>query len=219
MLKIGHRGAKGYETENTLASFKKAIELGVDGIELDVYLSKDKIPVVIHDETIDRTTNKNGLVYNYNSKDLQKLGIPTLEDVLNLVDQKCFINIEIKDDKASKSVLDIVTKYISAKNWNKKLFLISSFNWEILDFFHDENSKIPLAVITDEELDAAQLFAKKINSTTIHPYFKLLTKENVTLMHQNGFKVFPWTVNEISDINLMESFNVDGIITDFPDRI
>jgi glycerophosphoryl diester phosphodiesterase len=219
MKKIGHRGVKGYVAENTLASFQKALELGVDGIELDIHLSKDIIPVVIHDKTVDRTTNKNGLVYNYNSNELQNLGIPTLEDVFNLVNQKCFINIEIKDDKATKSVLDLVTKYIIKKNWNKNMFLISSFNWEILEFFHDENSKIPLAVITEDDLNEAQLFAKKINSSIIHPYFKLLNSENVTLMHQNGFKVFPWTVNEISDINLMKTFEVDGIITDFPDRV
>jgi glycerophosphoryl diester phosphodiesterase len=219
MKKIGHRGVKGYVAENTFASFQKALELGVDGIELDIHLSKDIIPVVIHDKTVDRTTNKNGLVYNYNSNELQNLGIPTLEDVFNLVNQKCFINIEIKDDKATKSVLDLVTKYIIKKNWNKNMFLISSFNWEILEFFHDENSKIPLAVITEDDLNEAQLFAKKINSSIIHPYFKLLNSENVTLMQQNGFKVFPWTVNEISDIDLMKTFEVDGIITDFPDRI
>ena len=85
MLKIGHRGAKGYVAENTLASFQKALELDVDIIELDVHVSKDNIPVVIHDETVDRTTNAKGKVTNFTAKELQNLGIPILEEVFDLV--------------------------------------------------------------------------------------------------------------------------------------
>ena len=78
ILKIGHRGAKGYAPENTLASFEKALELGVDMIELDVQNSKDFIPMVIHDKTIDRTTTGIGLVNDFSAMDLHKFGIPSL---------------------------------------------------------------------------------------------------------------------------------------------
>ncbi|MFY8009995.1 MAG: glycerophosphodiester phosphodiesterase, partial [Flavobacterium sp.] len=94
MLKIGHRGAKGHLPENTLASFEKAMALGVDMIELDVRLSLDTIPMVIHDETIDRTTSKTGLVTDYSAKELQHFGIPTLRDVFELIDNRCEINVE-----------------------------------------------------------------------------------------------------------------------------
>ncbi len=129
MLKIGHRGAKGYVAENTLASFQKALELDVDGIELDVHLSSDGKVMVIHDETIDRTTSGKGFVNDFTSSDLKKLNIPTLEEVLDLIDKRCFVNIEIKDSKATHSVLQIIQNYISEKNWRINLFQISSFDW------------------------------------------------------------------------------------------
>ena len=99
MIKIGHRGAKGFVSENTLPSFQKAMEIGVDGIELDVRLTADGELVVIHDEAIDRTTNGNGLVSQFSLKELKAfrinstLEIPTLREVLNIIDKKCFINI------------------------------------------------------------------------------------------------------------------------------
>ena len=96
ILKIGHRGAKGYEPENTLISFQKAIDLNVDGIELDVHLSSDGEIMVIHDETIDRTTNGKGFVKPLYCIGIKKIEIPTLTEVLDLINQKCFINIELK---------------------------------------------------------------------------------------------------------------------------
>ena len=219
MLKIGHRGVKGHFAENTLQSFQKAIDLGCDGIELDVHLSSDKIAMVIHDETIDRTTTGKGFVNNFTSTELKKIGIPTLQDIFDLVNQKCFINIEIKDEIATDFVLQLIQKYNSEKKWSLELIQISSFNWNVLQECFQKNKKIQLGVITEYEVDDAITFGKKIKAFSINPHFNLLTKENVTLMHQNDFKVFPWTVNEISDIELMKSFDVDGIITDFPNRV
>lgn len=219
MLKIGHRGAKGYVAENTLASFQKAIELGVDGIELDVHLSSDAKVIVIHDETIFRTTTKEGFVKDFTSLELNYLGIPTLEDALNLIDEKCFINIEIKNLSTSKFVLELIQNFISEKQWNPNLFQISSFDWNVLEVCSLENNKIQLGVLTEDSLDNAIAFAKKINAFSINPYFKLLNDENVLAMHQNGFKIYPWTVNSEEDITFVKSLNVDGIISDFPDRI
>lgn len=219
MLKIGHRGAKGYVAENTLASFEKALELGVDGVELDVHLSSDGKAMVIHDETIDRTTSEKGFVNDFTSETLQNLGIPSLEKVFDLVNQKCFLNIEIKDEKATKTILELIQNYTSKKNWHINLYQISSFNWNILEFCHTENNQILLGVLTENTIEDALAFAKKINAYSINPSYHLLDSENVTLMQQNGFKIFPWTINEKSDIDLMKSFCVDGIISDFPDRI
>ena len=88
MLKIGHRGAKGYLAENTLASFEKALELNVDAIELDVHLSSDAVIMVIHDETIDRTTSEKGFVKDFTSLELKKLGVSSLSNVLELINKK-----------------------------------------------------------------------------------------------------------------------------------
>ena len=89
MHKIGHRGAKGYVAENTLASFQKALDFDVDGIELDVYLCKSGEVVVIHDDTIDRTTSGKGFVKSFTAKELAVFGIPTLEAVFELINQAC----------------------------------------------------------------------------------------------------------------------------------
>lgn len=215
MLKIGHRGAKGHSPENTLASFEKAIALGVDMIELDVWLSSDKIPMVIHDETIDRTTSKTGLVTDYNAKELQHLGIPTLRDVFELVDNRCEINVEIKTFSATQAVLNLIAK----NTFNQSKILISSFDWNALQEvrFHDEDIRI--GVLSETDLDLAIAFAKFIKAEAIHPYYHLLTAENVEKIKEKGFKVFPWTINEPEDITFVKSLEVDGIITDFPERL
>lgn len=215
MLKIGHRGAKGHSPENTLASFEKAIALGVDMIELDVWLSSDKIPMVIHDETIDRTTSKTGLVTDYSAKELQALGIPALIDVFELVDNRCEINVEIKTFSATQAVLDLIAK----SSFDQSKILISSFDWNALQEvrFHDEDIRI--GVLTETDLDLAMAFAKFIKAEAIHPYYHLLTAENVEKIKVKGFKVFPWTINEPEDITFVKSLEVDGMITDFPERL
>ena len=213
MLKIGHRGAKGYVAENTLASFQKALELCVDGIELDVHLSSDKKIMIIHDETIDRTTSGKGLVTDLSSLELKNFGIPTLEEVIHLVNGTCFINIEIKDANSTIEVLKILEKH------DLNLFQISSFDWNVLEEISKLNSEIYLGVLTEYNIENALIFAKKIKAKSINPYYKLLTLEKVTLLQENGFQVFPWTVNESSEIEKIKSYNVNGIISDFPDRI
>lgn len=219
ILKIGHRGAKGYEPENTLISFQKAIYLNVDGIELDVHLSSDEKIMVIHDEKIDRTTNEIGFVKSFTSSQLKKLEIPTLIEVLELVNRNCFVNIELKGIETAKPVVDLLANYISYKNWNYIDFLISSFDWKMLEEAQLLNPKIRIGVLTEASVEEALAFAKKIKAFSIHPDYRLLTKENVALMQENGFEVYPWTLNSKEDIQKIKSFNINGIISDFPDRI
>ncbi len=225
MLKIGHRGARGYEPENTMIGFQKAIDLNVDYIELDVHLSADGELMVIHDETIDRTTNGKGAVNQFSLPELKRFQIekdqriPTLTEVLNLIDQKCDINIELKSYETADKVVDLIEKYVSEKKWNYNQFLVSSFDWSALQRVALLNSKIPIGVLTETNLDLAFAFAKGVKAKSIHPYFHLLTEENTAKMQEIGFQVFPWTVNEIEDIKRIKTYNVDGIISDFPDRL
>lgn len=219
MLKIGHRGAKGYEPENTLGSFQKAIELQVEGIELDVHLSADNQLVVIHDATINRTTNGKGSVKNHTAAELQKHQIPTLANVFDLVDKRCWINVELKGKGTVKPVVELIEKYIREKNWAYDQFIISSFKWGFLEEVAALNPNIPIGVLTETDLDSAITFAKKIKAKAIHPDFTLLTQDNTAALQKQGFLVFPWTVNERNDIQKIKTYQVNGIITDFPDRI
>jgi glycerophosphoryl diester phosphodiesterase len=225
MLKIGHRGAKGHKPENTLISFQKAIELHVDRIELDVHLSLDKELMVIHDETVDRTTDGKGLVNQLSLPELKRFRIekehriPTLSEVLNLIDQKCDINIELKSYETANKVVDLIEQYVSERKWNYNQFLVSSFDWNALQQVTLLNSKIAIGVLTETNLDLALAFAKFIRAKSIHPYFHLLTEANTAKMQEKGFQVFPWTVNEIEDIRKIKTYNVNGVISDFPDRL
>ena len=225
MLKIGHRGANGHEPENTFVSFQKALNMQVDGIELDVHLSADGEIIVIHDETIDRTTNGNGFVNALSLRELKafridgKNQIPTLKEVFDLVNQDCFINIELKSYEATEKVVSLIEKYVTKKGWKYDRFLISSFDWNALQQVAFLNDKIPIGVLTETDLDLALAFAKFIQAKSIHPHFHLLTEENTAKMQEKGLQVFPWTINELQDIQKIKTFHVNGIITDFPNRI
>lgn len=219
LLNIAHRGASGYEPENTLIAFQKALDFKVHGIELDVHLSLDGEIMVIHDESINRTTNGKGLVKNFTRLELQKYGIPTLSEVLELVNRNCFINIELKGIGTQKPVVNLIENYITDKNWNYNDFLISSFDWKMLEEVQLLNQKIQIGVLTEDTILEALAFAKKIKAFSIHPDYIILTKENVALMQENGFEVYTWTVNAKENIEKIKSFNVNGIISDFPDRV
>ncbi len=219
MHKIGHRGAKGYVAENTLASFQKAIELGVDGIELDVHLSMDGKVMVIHDDTIDRTTSGNGFVKDFSEIQLVAYGIPSLEAVFELVNKQCFINVELKTYETASKVAELISNYVSEKNWKYEDFIVSSFDWNALQQVHFLNDKIRIGVLTNTDLELAMAFARFIKAYSVHPYYHLLREENVIQIQSKNFKVYPWTINEPSAIIFVKSLNVDGIITDFPDRL
>ena len=225
MIKIAHRGAKAYEPENTLAAFANAIELQSDAIEFDVHLSADGEIIVIHDETVDRATNGSGFVKDLSLSALKKMKIgneheiPTLSETFDFVNQRCLINIELKAFETAEPVVKLIEYYVTQKNWKYSQFLVSSFDWPALQKVRDLHVEIPLGVLTETDLELAIGFAEFVKAETIHPYFHLLTAENTSHMQQKGFKVFAWTVNEWEDIQNIKSFKVNGIISDFPDRL
>jgi len=225
ILKIGHRGAKGYVTENTLASIEKALSLKVDGIEIDVHKCKSGELVVFHDFTLDRLTGYTNEISNLTLKELKKLkinklySIPTLEEILTFIDRKCFVNIELKGKNTAKNTVEIIKKYIENENWKYKDFLVSSFDYHELEKVHKLNNEIKIAVLTETSLEEAITFAKTIEATILHPSFLLLDETNVKLAKEDGYIINTWTVNEPKAIKRMKRYNLDGLISDFPDRI
>ena len=224
-LVIGHRGAMGHETENSLASIQKALDLGVDMIEIDVFKIKSGEIVVFHDDTVDRLSNGAGNIEDYNIVDLRKLildgnhKIPTLQDVLKLIDNKTRLNIELKGADTADRTNFIMNYYIKDKGWTPDNFIISSFRWDELKKFRELNEEVAIAVLTEENpLDALPL-AKELKAEAINPYFELLTAENASKISSDGFKIYAWTVNEESEIRRMKELGVDGIITNYPERV
>lgn len=224
-LNIGHRGAKGHEPENTLPSFQKALELNADGIELDVHVCKTGELIVIHDYTVDRTTNGSGAVSELSLSEIKSLRIddeieiPTLEEVIDLISKKGLINIELKGRHTAKPVSHLIEKYIFEKKYSYEDFIVSSFQREELEMLFTINPKIQLGVLSQASVKQALEWANAFSAKAIHPHFSLLTEENVQKAQEQGFKIYTWTVNETEDIRRIKNYNVDGIITDFPERI
>lgn len=224
-LKVGHRGVKGYISENTLPSIKKALELGVDGIEIDVHLCASGELVVFHDFTLDRMTNGTGELGKQTLNQLQLLKIdgqykiPTLIEVLDLINGSCLLNIELKGEKTAQPTVNLLHKYFAKDNWSYNNILISSFQRKELEAVYAIDKKMPLGVLTKASVNASIRFAKTIEAVAIHPNFALLSKNNVKEAQDEGFKVNAWTVNDYESIERIKSYGVDAIISDYPDRI
>ncbi|MEL0643826.1 glycerophosphodiester phosphodiesterase family protein [Olleya sp. Ti.3.14] len=225
ILKFGHRGAKGHVTENTMESIQKALDLGVDGIEVDVHVCKTGELVVFHDFTLDRITDGTGEIGKFSLSELKHLkvenlySIPTLTEVLDLIDNKICINIELKGEHTANPTCAIIKDYVDNKNWTMDHFIVSSFQEkELLDVFSC-NPNIALGVLTKASVNQAIALAKRINAKAIHPNLALLSKDNVKQTQDQGYKVNVWTVNTKQAIARMKSYNVDAIISDFPDRL
>ena len=222
---IGHRGAMGYIAENTLPSFEKAIDLGANGVEIDVFRCASGELVVFHDKTLEKLTNATGYIEALDIDSIQKIEvlegytIPTLNEVLDLIKGRIFVNIELKGSQTAIKTNKILINYLKNKVWSSDKFLISSFDWDELKIFRKVNQKVPVAVITeDDPLDAIPV-ALELNAVAINPDYKTLNSFNIKKIKEKEFKIYTWTVNEIDDINMMIDFQVDGIITDYPDRI
>ena len=223
--KIGHRGAKGHLAENTLESIKLALEFGVDAIELDVHKCSSGELVVIHDFTLDRTTDGEGEVASKSLEELksltvnEKFRIPLLTEVLDLIQGKCWINIELKGLNTAAETCRIIENYIKNFNWDQGDFIVSSFQKNELFEVYKINPDIQIGVLSKASVNEALQLGKMLNAKAIHPSLGIATRENVKQAQNAGFKVNVWTVNEPADILRMKDFGVDGIISDYPERL
>ena len=225
VLKIGHRGAKNYVTENTIQSIEKALECGVDAVEIDVHLCASGELVVFHDFTLDRITDGSGEVAKFTLFQLKALTvvggfkIPTLTEVLRVINKRCILNIELKGKFTAAKTCELIAFEIAENNWSYKDFILSSFQQKELVKVYEIDKNIPLAVLTKANVADAITFAKTIDSKIIHPNFALLTEDNVKLSQQEGYTINTWTVNDPETIARMKRYGVNGIISDVPDKI
>lgn len=223
MLKIGHRGACGHEPENTLRSFRRAMELGVDGVELDVHICASGEPVVIHDETLERTTNGTGRVALKALAELKTFDagkgerIPTLQEAINLIDRKIRIFIELKDDNAVAPVVKLIERSVK-KGWKYEQLMIIAFNHHLLLAAKKLNPDIQTgALLVGIPATYAQC-AVDAKAQAINPAVGFVNKAFVDDAHRRGLKVFCWTVNTPVQIAKARQAGVDGIMGDYPDR-
>lgn len=230
---IGHRGAPTLAPENTMASFRAAVELGVDGIETDVQETRDGYLVLCHDEMLNRTTNGTGLIKDHTLSELRELSaglwfdkkfeserIPTLKELLDLVvDKDIFINIEIKSGvilypDIEKHVIDMIHDY----KMNDRVIL-SSFNHYSLLECKKIDCSIKTGALYMAGLVAPWEYAKRIGADALHPLFYNIRPEIMEGVKKNGIMVNPFTVNNEPEMKYMIAMGVDGIITDRSDRL
>lgn len=214
-----HRGASAERPENTLASFRRAIEVGSYGVELDVHLSRDAIPVVIHDTTVDRTTGGSGDVASFDVAELKTLDagdgetIPTLGDVLHTVAGKAHVDIEVKAAKAADAVLREVSRH-PGLTW-----VMSSFDHDVLRYVHslDPDARLwPLTVgASDDALDAVRDLGGDVVAISDQGF----DEDIATYLERQGVSSWVWTVNDPERAAVLATWPVIGICTDNPARL
>lgn len=234
MSKIfAHRGFSGKYPENTMLAFSKAVEIGVDGIELDVHLTKDNVLVIIHDEDIKRTCDGEGLVRDFTYEELKKFdasatfrgvygfnGIPTLREYFDLVkDTPIITNIELKTGifeypTIEKRVIDMIAEY----GLEEKIIL-SSFNHYTVKRCEEINPDIKRGFLSESWIIGYGKYTIENGASCIHPIHCFLSEETVKEAHDAGCEINTWTVNEYEDIKRLSALGVDALIGNFPDRM
>ena len=219
-LCIGHRGAKGHRPENTLPSFEYAINAGCDWVELDVYCLDGEL-LVIHDKSVQRTTNGTGLVSELSFDEIRILdaggghSVPTLQEVINLVDRRCSINIELKGPATAKPVSELLNKYCLAE-WTPNDFLLSSFDHKELEMTDPAYPRgVLFAKLSPDMWDRAE----RLGAWSLNFDKGNISRSLVEDGHSRGFKVLAYTVNSNADILRMIDYGVDGLFSDYPDRV
>lgn len=218
ILIIAHRGASGYEPENTLNSVKKALELGADMVEVDVHVSKDGQIMVIHDARLERTTNGRGYVRDLTLKELKKLDaglgerIPTLEEVIELMRGEAQLAVEIKVPGIEEKVLQIIKE-----NELENDSLFTSFYHPVLKHVRELDPNVKTGVIiASRPIKPAQL-AIDANANALLPKHTYVDLHMVEESHKHNLTIYPWTIDTINEIRPLVKMGVDGIVTNKPD--
>lgn len=232
-LIFAHRGARRVAPENTLPAFAAALDMGADGVELDVHLSADGHLVVIHDFSVDKTTDGRGVVAQMTAAELQRLdagshfsaafagaSIPRLEEVLDLLRDRCRINIEIKSmDPYARDASDRVAAIIRERNLYEQV-IVSSFNPITLIKMRHLDPAIALGVLYDDTMPTffRQVWAgPPISPQAQHPQHGLVDAGYMQWARNCGAQVNTWTVNEPAEARRLAALGVHTLITDVPD--
>ncbi|HYF94680.1 MAG TPA: glycerophosphodiester phosphodiesterase [Symbiobacteriaceae bacterium] len=231
-LRIGHRGAAGTHPENTLVSFQRALELGCDGVEFDVHRTRDGHLVVIHDAFLDRTSNGMGLVRDLTLEQIRQYDagawkgaqfngekIPTLRELIRAMPATCLLFCELKAGSIHYPGIETELLKLFREEGAVGRVQISSFDHKGLLQIRELDPDIPLGMLYQENLLDPVGLARAIGANALHPGWEWVTPGLVQSAHTAGLQVNTWTVNIPLAVDLVKYCGVDGIITDFPDRV
>ena len=214
-----HRGFSAKYPENTLEAFQAALDLGVYGVELDVHCSADGVPVVIHDEDLERTTNGRGLVSDQTAAQLATLdagngqGVPTFEEVVRLANGRLHFDIEIKGKQCEQAVLDVLARYPNT------LAAISSFDWDVLAKVRNLAPHFEIWVLNSDASEEAIAVAKQLDATMLALDHSSITEASMRQADSAHLPVMAWTVNAQTEADRLRDLGVVAICTDDPATI
>ena len=224
MKVFAHRGASGTQPENTLAAFQAAIDMQVDGIEVDVFEKEGQL-LLIHDRWLERTTSSQARFDQLSLQQLQHLDagqgqkIPLLEEMFALVQQQCQYNLELKGPNCTSLIVSHIREASQRYSLSFEDFIVSSFNHDWLMQVKALEPQIPLGLLSaaahNYQLDFAQ---QALNAYSVHLDVNFVTPDMVAQSQKRGMKVYVYTVDKPDDIRDMLNFGVDGIFSNFPDR-
>ncbi|HYB85075.1 MAG TPA: glycerophosphodiester phosphodiesterase family protein [archaeon] len=228
---VGHRGASGYEPENTFASFDLAVEQGADMLELDVHLTKDGVPVVIHDDTLQRTTGATGKVREKSLAQIRTLNaatnnpnhpfepVPTLEEVVEKYHNDVGLMVEIKYGSSFyKNIEEKVVSILEKSNAIGNCEIIS-FDFDCVRKVKSIRRDIPTGIIFIGRIPDFTPLAEEIGCSALHPSYEYVSMEDVLQTRKTAnLHVYTWTIDDPEDIRYQcEVIKPDGIVTDYPD--
>ena len=217
VLKIGHRGARAYEPENTLRSFQRAIKIGVDAVELDVRKTKDNELVVIHNANVNKTTNGSGSVNELTLEEIKRLVIekdekvPTLKEAMDFVGKRVIVLVELKETGIEEKTLDLIRQKGLMDN-----VIIISFIEDSLKKVRELSDEVTTGLIYVRHKNPIQT-ALELKAEYLLPLYNFTYSANVNKAHENGLKVIVWTINKKEDVAKYRNKGVDGIASDCPD--
>ena len=217
VLKIGHRGARAYEPENTLSSFRRALELGVDAVELDVKKTRDNELVVIHNADVNKTTDGSGSVSELTLEQIKGLvtekgeQVPTLEEVLDVVARRVKVLIELKETGTEEQVMELIHKKRLTEN-----VIIVSFSEDVLRKVRELDEEVATGLIYVRHKNPIQA-ALDLKAEYLLSLYRFTHSANVKKAHENGLKVIVWTINTKEEAEEYKKKGVDGIASDRPD--
>lgn len=216
MMIMGHRGAAALEPENTLLSIERAMEIGVDAVEIDVRLSKDKEIVVIHDSTVDRTTNGTGPVSSYALKEMKKLDagkgetIPTLDEVIDLIGNQVMLVIELKEEGTERKVVELIKR----NNLDDNVYVISFWH-SLVRAVKELDSRIKTGILlVGCPVDAC--IATQASANALVMKYTFVNRKFVEIAHKEGLKVFIWNIDDRHLLKPYADMRVDGIGSNDP---
>lgn len=215
----------GHAPENTLRSVRTALELGADGVEVDVYFVDGEL-LVFHDARLERTTNGTGLIHKTPLARLRALDagdgerIPTLREVFDTMGDTAFLNVELKGPGTAAPVTALIREYVRDRQWPLWRFLVSSFDKKELRDARALDPDVRIGFLAGARWSARMLdAARELRAYSLNLAVRLANEKTIASARREGLKVFVYTVNEPALAIELESLGCAGVFSDFPDRI